>query len=245
MIFPACFCLQKIWEDIRVADIVQKNRGLFRPDYYTGNFSIYYLRIFSWERWFFMKNNSGILLFLSSKRRNARFMPAPICAYVKSVWKLCKNYFEFFSYLFCKKRKWRTFVPEEWQSGRMRWSWKPLYREVPGVRIPLPPQSFERPKSKDFGLFALGPRAKCISASATNAKSLSEAKAFQSFETNPPSGISAANPSPKTYLSYFMPATQLLPERQPWTDHNKLMQSCCIKRKSNYFCNIVAKRLLA
>ena len=33
----------------------------------------------------------------------------------------------------------RSFL-ERWQSGRMRWSWKPLYREVPGVRIPLSPQ---------------------------------------------------------------------------------------------------------
>ena len=31
--------------------------------------------------------------------------------------------------------------PEEWQSGWMHWSWKPAYREVPGVRIPLPPPS--------------------------------------------------------------------------------------------------------
>ena len=28
---------------------------------------------------------------------------------------------------------------ERWQSGRMRWSWKPLYSNVPGVRIPLSP----------------------------------------------------------------------------------------------------------
>ena len=28
---------------------------------------------------------------------------------------------------------------ERWQSGRMHWSWKPAYREVPGVRIPLSP----------------------------------------------------------------------------------------------------------
>ena len=28
---------------------------------------------------------------------------------------------------------------ERWQSGRLRRSWKPLYREVPGVRIPLSP----------------------------------------------------------------------------------------------------------
>ena len=30
-------------------------------------------------------------------------------------------------------------VLERWQSGRLRRSWKPLYREVPGVRIPVSP----------------------------------------------------------------------------------------------------------
>ena len=29
---------------------------------------------------------------------------------------------------------------ERWQSGRMHWSWKPAYSNVPGVRIPLSPQ---------------------------------------------------------------------------------------------------------
>ena len=31
-------------------------------------------------------------------------------------------------------------ITESWQSGRMRWSWKPLYSNVPGVRIPHSPQ---------------------------------------------------------------------------------------------------------
>ena len=29
---------------------------------------------------------------------------------------------------------------ERWQSGRMHWSWKPAYSNVPGVRIPPSPQ---------------------------------------------------------------------------------------------------------
>ena len=32
-----------------------------------------------------------------------------------------------------------SFPLERWQSGRMHWSWKPAYRKVPGVRIPLSP----------------------------------------------------------------------------------------------------------
>ena len=50
--------------------------------------------------------------------------------------------FKIKSYLcnaFNKKHFWKE-VLERWQSGRLRRSWKPLYREVPGVRIPVSPQ---------------------------------------------------------------------------------------------------------
>ena len=40
---------------------------------------------------------------------------------------------------------------EKWQSGRMHWSWKPAYWEVPGVRIPPSPQNnCPRPKAGTF-----------------------------------------------------------------------------------------------
>lgn len=47
-------------------------------------------------------------------------------------------------YFFSKKNVARmiifcTFAVEIWQSGRSRRSWKPLYRNVSGVRIPLSP----------------------------------------------------------------------------------------------------------
>ena len=51
--------------------------------------------------------------------------------------------FKIKSYLcnaFNKKHFWKE-VLERWQSGRLRRSWKPLYCEVPGVRIPVSPLS--------------------------------------------------------------------------------------------------------
>ena len=47
-----------------------------------------------------------------------------------------------------------TFGAESWQSGRMRRSWKPLYREVPGVRIPHSPPEKRVLLSKTLFLFA-------------------------------------------------------------------------------------------
>ena len=50
----------------------------------------------------------------------------------------------FFSYSVVVFQSIATFASEKWQSGRMHWSWKPAYREVPGVRIPLsPPKSLK------------------------------------------------------------------------------------------------------
>lgn len=58
--------------------------------------------------------------------------------------KKCRNVcrFENDSYLCSalrEKHYWKV-VLERWQSGRLRRSWKPLYCEVPGVRIPVSPQ---------------------------------------------------------------------------------------------------------
>ena len=65
------------------------------------------------------------------------------------LWKWC-SWFFFVKTLVCLKYI-RTFAPlltkstsdkevlERWQSGRLRRSWKPLYCEVPGVRIPVSP----------------------------------------------------------------------------------------------------------
>ena len=41
-----------------------------------------------------------------------------------------------------------TFAVEIWQSGRSRRSWKPLYRNVSGVRIPLSPQESQSKESQ-------------------------------------------------------------------------------------------------
>ena len=50
------------------------------------------------------------------------------------------------------------FHSERWQSGRMHWSWKPAYREVPGVRIPLSPHTqgtklYQNAQNQRFGHF--------------------------------------------------------------------------------------------
>ena len=50
---------------------------------------------------------------------------------------------------FEKEHFWKE-VLERWQSGRSRRSWKPLYWEVPGVRIPLSPQEIETSKRLKF-----------------------------------------------------------------------------------------------
>ena len=65
------------------------------------------------------------------------------------LWKWCSWFF--FVKTLASLKYIRTFAPlltkstsekevlERWQSGRLRRSWKPLYREVPGVRIPVSP----------------------------------------------------------------------------------------------------------
>ena len=65
------------------------------------------------------------------------------------LWKWCSWFF--FVKTLVSLKYIRTFAPlltkstsekevlERWQSGRLRRSWKPLYREVPGVRIPVSP----------------------------------------------------------------------------------------------------------
>ena len=65
------------------------------------------------------------------------------------LWKWCSWFF--FVKTLVSLKYIRTFAPlltkstsdkevlERWQSGRLRRSWKPLYCEVPGVRIPVSP----------------------------------------------------------------------------------------------------------
>ena len=65
------------------------------------------------------------------------------------LWKWCSWFF--FVKTLASLKYIRTFAPlltkstsdkevlERWQSGRLRRSWKPLYCEVPGVRIPVSP----------------------------------------------------------------------------------------------------------
>ena len=50
---------------------------------------------------------------------------------------------------FEKEHFWKE-VLERWQSGRSRRSWKPLYWEVPGVRIPLSPLKQKTSKRLKF-----------------------------------------------------------------------------------------------
>ena len=86
--------------------------------------------------------------------------------------KKCRNVcrFENDSYLCSalrEKHYWKV-VLERWQSGRLRRSWKPLYCEVPGVRIPVSPRNVKdkwrksKDKSRkikvlrDFFMFVLG-----------------------------------------------------------------------------------------
>ena len=71
-----------------------------------------FLSYFIYERIFFLKN--------TSKRLQIQKIVVPL------------------------HRFWKRALParevlERWQSGRSRRSWKPLYWEVPGVRIPLSP----------------------------------------------------------------------------------------------------------